>query len=1328
MKVRIVCYEDVHEWILGKFALKLQEHLRSLSIAADISKVPDPAADVNHHITYWGYEHKVSPIETLMITHIDTDWKLDKLKKQLLTASMGICMSTDTVRKLIASGCPAEKLCFVNPAHDGIIRPRKTVVGITSRLYDDVRKREHLLVDLFDAIAADDFKFRIMGAGWQPILEHLQARGIEADYYERFDHAIYRDLIESLDYYLYMGQDEGSMGFLDAAAAGVATIVTPQGFHLDAPEALTYSFNKLEELKCIFEKIALQKHRRTQAVSDWTWKTYTERHLMLWNSLAMNAAPPVELLPTHSGTAALQVSYHAAPETPKSLRVLMLLHGDEGVAKGGPSTRAQQTAIHLEKLGVSVVVSSDPKPDPRSFDIVHVFNVWHPDSALALLRHLKQFQTPVICSPIYLELSEMAWVFRAIPVIFNSARNDSQLFHYLQLLGNGSLEIDGERRCNDAREIFPGYIRMVSEMITHVEGVIFLSNHERDLLHKRGITPALSHLVYNAADADLFSNASPDLFTSTYGISDFVLCVGRIEQRKNQLLLLEALKDTGIKVVLIGHSTEQNYASLLARYAKNLIWIERLPHGEMLSSAFRAARVFVLPSWCEGAPLAAIEAATAGVPLVLSDRSSEREYFGNLATYCDPASTDSIRSAVIREYQGYEGQNERVRRLKELTRAAYNWERAAEDTLKAYQATLAAIGRGHHNVAKKQDFDRPAAIFDVTACENDISIGPLEVITWAPVWMTRSERLMLYTLIYSLRPERYLEIGVFKGGSTLIACAAFDALGTAGRMFCVDIECQVDQAHWDRVKHRAELIIGASPAILPDVALKAGGSFDFALIDGDHRYESALRDAEGLVNHISEGGHILFHDAYNSDVGKAIEEFLQNHTDDVIDLGYMTRETTKGTSPDGVPANWGGLRLVRKKRTTRHREMRIINGCSPSNSDKNCMSPTESGWQKLPDSKKISVLFDISVLGLSALYESARTGVFRVVENLAHGLAAAPDIELLFCSTQHLTAHAPGTTQACRAYLATHPGLAHVPFYPDELPAADIFHSPFHALPPVTNTKARFLTVYDLIPLLFPHFTHGNFTQMQQSIFSGRKPNDYFLCISQSTKDDLCRVTGIEPGRATVTPLAADPGIFYRCADAGDLAAVRAKYGIGTAPYILSLCTLEPRKNIDHVIRAFARLVRDGQLAEARLVLVGTKGWDFDKIMQEIDNNQEFISRIVLTGYVPDEDLSALYTEALLFIYMSLYEGFGLPPLEAMQCGVPVITSNTSSLPEVVGDAGIMLDPDDQDGLCNAIQELYQNRSLRKFLSLQSIKQAGTFGWDRCVRETIAAYRAALAG
>ncbi|MHB8120726.1 MAG: glycosyltransferase [Desulfuromonadaceae bacterium] len=373
----------------------------------------------------------------------------------------------------------------------------------------------------------------------------------------------------------------------------------------------------------------------------------------------------------------------------------------------------------------------------------------------------------------------------------------------------------------------------------------------------------------------------------------------------------------------------------------------------------------------------------------------------------------------------------------------------------------------------------------------------------------------------------------------------------------------------------------------------------------------------------------------------------------------------------------------------------------------------------------IKVLYDISVLGLAHYDQTSRTGVFRVVEHIARGLAASSDIDLHFCSTQHFSEYAPHTALACREYLAEHTEFSNVPFHETHFPVVDIFHSPFHPLPPHTNAAIRFQTVYDLIPILQPQLFLGRYNPLTK-VIAGITPNDHALCISSSTLEDLCRVTGMGRNHAHVTYIAADPAIFCPCMEPELEKNIRQKYNIGIAPYMLSLCTLEPRKNIDHVIRAFARLVREERAGDTRLVLTGTRGWDFERIFSEIDNNPELHSRIVLTGYVPDEELSPLYTGAIAFIYMSLYEGFGLPPLEAMRCGVPVITSKTSSLPEVVGDAGIMLDPQDLDGLCQAMQKVIANSELRDEMAQCSLQQSERFSWDRCVKETIDVYREAL--
>ncbi|MDD2733785.1 MAG: glycosyltransferase [Desulfuromonadaceae bacterium] len=376
--------------------------------------------------------------------------------------------------------------------------------------------------------------------------------------------------------------------------------------------------------------------------------------------------------------------------------------------------------------------------------------------------------------------------------------------------------------------------------------------------------------------------------------------------------------------------------------------------------------------------------------------------------------------------------------------------------------------------------------------------------------------------------------------------------------------------------------------------------------------------------------------------------------------------------------------------------------------------------------EKIRVLYDITVLGLGTLHESARTGIYRVIEHVLQGLASSPEIELSLCAAHAVIVQSSETLGGCRQYLAKHREFCQIPFYESVLPSVDIFHSPFDALPQEIDAQVRFLTVYDLIPMLFPKLVPDDVVELQRSTLSNLEPEDRFLCISHSTKNDLCRITGIAADHATVTHLAADPAIFYPCYDNHKLMEIRNKYGLGTAPYFLSLCTLEPRKNIDHVIRAFARMVREDLAGSTRLVLVGTKGWDFDRIFDEIDNNPDLRDRIVLTGYVPDEELSALYSGAYVFVYMSMYEGFGLPPLEAMRCGTPVVASNTSSLPEVVGEAGINIAPNDQEWLVTVLVELLRNQELRAELSKRSLLRASELSWDRCVRETISAYRSAL--
>lgn len=286
--VNIIC--ETSGWILDKFAMKMAEELEKQGIHCSIGEVVDPQADVNHHVIYASCE-PMNPDynETFMITHIDSYNKLEYLKHQLRKAKMGICMSRQTMETLTACGVPREKLCYINPAQDNVINPKKYVLGITHKVHNqDHRKNEEVLIELCRALNPRYFVFKIMGAGWENIVAYVRNMGFQVEYYNEFDYEEYVKLIPSLDYYLFWGFDEGSMGYLDALRAGVETIVTPQGYHLDVKDGITYACRTIPEFIDVLLKLQEKREKRIKSVETWTWKNFTDKHLEVWNYLAGN--------------------------------------------------------------------------------------------------------------------------------------------------------------------------------------------------------------------------------------------------------------------------------------------------------------------------------------------------------------------------------------------------------------------------------------------------------------------------------------------------------------------------------------------------------------------------------------------------------------------------------------------------------------------------------------------------------------------------------------------------------------------------------------------------------------------------------------------------------------------------------------------------------------------------------------------------------------------------------------------------------------------------------------------------------------------------------
>ncbi|GAB4526568.1 MAG: glycosyltransferase family 1 protein [Pleurocapsa sp.] len=293
----------------------------------------------------------------------------------------------------------------------------------------------------------------------------------------------------------------------------------------------------------------------------------------------------------------------------------------------------------------------------------------------------------------------------------------------------------------------------------------------------------------------------------------------------------------------------------------------------------------------------------------------------------------------------------------------------------------------------------------------------------------------------------------------------------------------------------------------------------------------------------------------------------------------------------------------------------------------------------------------------------------------------------------------------------------------------DVFHSPYYRLPSlcITQNTPRIITIHDLIPVTAREFVDRNMTAYFESILNSIDYNrDWVTCVSEYTRQQFCEYTGMEQDRTFVTHLAAD-SCFFPVKDKSIIKQVKQKYRIPDSPYFVCLASqLEPRKNIPHLIQCFAKLIsQQNNLNDINLVLIGSQRFYQNKLAKVAKILQRYQERIIFTGYVEDEDLNALYSGATAFIFPSLQEGFGLPILEAMQCNVPVIASNVTSLPEVAGDAAILVDPQDKDELCQAMLTILNNESLRQELITKGSTRAKSFSWSKCAKQTIEIYQTA---
>lgn len=344
------------------------------------------------------------------------------------------------------------------------------------------------------------------------------------------------------------------------------------------------------------------------------------------------------------------------------------------------------------------------------------------------------------------------------------------------------------------------------------------------------------------------------------------------------------------------------------------------------------------------------------------------------------------------------------------------------------------------------------------------------------------------------------------------------------------------------------------------------------------------------------------------------------------------------------------------------------------------------------------------------------SGMGRYARELESALAGRSDVELI-----RLAASRRGAGGTPRVLQGLWRELVYYPLVVGRrarATGAELLHCPSQ-LGPVRRSLPLVMTVHDVLPLRFPElFTRVNATHMRLMAKAVLPRADRVITGSAFTRAELVELVGVPVDRIEVVPYASGPR--FRPGEP-DRERLRARFGLG-GRYVVCVGTLEPRKNLVAALRAFRHVAAEHD--DLTLAVVGGQGWRNEAFERELEQDA---GRVVSTGHVSDEELAGLYAGAECLVFPSLSEGFGFPVLEAMACGTPVVSSDRTSLPEVVGDAGLLVDPEDDEQIAAALARILASPQLAADLRERGLRQAARFSWDACADATVEIYRRVLA-